>query len=362
MKKRGRVMEKTTILQLQKLLDEATESGLECGCQLAIYENGELVADLCSGYTAPDRRRKVEPDTLFPVFSVGKGLFTTAIHRMVEKGTLAYSTRLGELWPEFDCEGKEHLLFWHVLTHRSGLFMTPEHASFAELADWNLMCRRMAAMRPEWTPGTRCRYQSFSYAWLAGEPLMRADGRPLKQILTDEVIRPLGMGREIFFGISDEAEARMAPLDTSRVGGEFGHALLIASPEILRSCIPSFNGVMTARAVARHYAALEREIDGVRLLRPETLENAAIPRRAADDPFRPETDWAHFGLGYVAAGFPEDPSGLIGHGGAIGSEGLLDRRRHLALGFTKNKVDPAHPNHSLRDWIASLLGLPVRHW
>lgn len=355
-------MKKTTIHQLQKLLDEATESGLECGCQLAIYENGELVADLCSGYTTPDRRQKVEPDTLFPVFSVGKGLFTTAIHRMVEKGALSYSTRLGELWPEFDCEGKEHLLFWHVLTHRSGLFMTPEHASFAELADWKLMCRRLAAMHPEWTPGTRCRYQSFSYAWLAGEPLVRADDRPLKQILADEVIRPLGMEREIFFGISDEAETRMAPLDISRVGETYGHARLIAAPEILRSCIPSFNGVMTARAVARHYAALEREIDGVRLLRPETLENAAIPRRAADDPFVPEKDWARFGLGYVVAGFPGDPSGVIGHGGAIGSEGLLDRRRHIALGFTKNKVDPAHPCHPLRDRIAALLELPVRHW
>ena len=119
---------------------------------------------------------------------------------------------------------------------------------------------------------------------------------------------------------------------------------------------------MTARAVARHYAALEREIDGVRLLRPETLENAAIPRRAADDPFVPEKDWARFGLGYVVAGFPGDPSGVIGHGGAIGSEGLLDRRRHIALGFTKNSVDPAHPCHPLRDRIAALLELPVRHW
>ena len=281
---------------------------------------------------------------------------------MVEKGALSYSTRLGELWPEFDCEGKEHLLFWHVLTHRSGLFMTPEHASFAELADWKLMCRRMAAMHPEWTPGTRCRYQSFSYAWLAGEPLVRADGRPLKQILADEVIRPLGMEREIFFGISDEAETRMAPLDISRVGETYGHARLIAGAVIRLSWIPSFNCVMTARAVARLYAALEREIDGVRLLRPETLENAAIPRRAADDPFVPEKDWARFGLGYVVAGFPGDPSGVIGHGGAIGSEGLLDRRRHIALGFTKNKVDPAHPCHPLRDRIAALLELPVRHW
>ena len=59
-------MKKTTILQLQKLLDEATESGLECGCQLAIYENGELVADLCSGYTTPDRRRFFKSVELMP--------------------------------------------------------------------------------------------------------------------------------------------------------------------------------------------------------------------------------------------------------------------------------------------------------
>jgi|GEM_PF-6830773 hypothetical protein len=60
---------------------------------------------------------------------------------------------------------------------------------------------------------------------------------------------------------------------------------------------------------------------------------------------------------------PEDDlSALIGRGGAAGAEGLLDRRRHIALGFTKNKIDPKHPDHPLRDRIARILNLPVRHW
>ena len=89
---------------LQSLLDEAVESGLECGCQLAIYQDGELIADLAAGFTSPDRKNPVTPETLFPVFSVGKAIAVTAIHCLVEKGTLSYSTRLGDVWPEVSAQ------------------------------------------------------------------------------------------------------------------------------------------------------------------------------------------------------------------------------------------------------------------
>lgn len=353
---------KISIRKLQALLDDAVASGLECGCQLAIYENGELVADLCSGYTTPEQTQKVMSDTLFPVFSVGKGMFSSAAHRLVEKGVLTYSTRIGDLWPEFDCSGKEHVLLWHILTHRGALFRDPEWKTYEELADWELMCDRVAAMRPEWQPGTRCHYHPHTFAWLLGEPLVRADGRNLPQILKDELIAPLKLEKEMYFGLDDDAADRLAPLDSSRAPSELEYVRRLASPAIQRACIPSFNGIMSARAIARHYAALDVEIDGLILLKPETVANAAITRRAANDPVDPADLWPRFGLGYVTYGFENDLSGLIGHGGAIGSEGLLDRRRHLALGFTKNKIDPNHPNHPLRDRIAMELGLPIRHW
>lgn len=356
------IINKSVTQRLQKLLDQAAESGLECGCQLAVYEHGELVADLCSGYTTAKQTQRVTPDTLFPVFSVGKAMLSTAAHRLVEKGVLTYSSRIGDLWPEFDCAGKEHILLWHILTHRGALFRDPDWKTYEELADWELMCNRIAAMRAEWSPGTRCHYHPLSFAWLLGEPLSCADGRSLSQILKDEVVAPLKLEREMYFGLEDDAVGRLALIDPSQVSGEQKYVHLLASPVIQRACIPSFNGIMSARAIAKHYAALDTEVKGVRLLKPETVAHAAITRRAADDPVDPANLWPRFGLGYVTFGFENDLSGLIGHGGAIGSEGLLDRRRHLALGFTKNKISPNHPNHPLRDRIAMELGLPIRHW
>ena len=41
--------------ELQQIMDEATDSGEECGCQLAIFQHGKPVLSLVSGYTSADR-------------------------------------------------------------------------------------------------------------------------------------------------------------------------------------------------------------------------------------------------------------------------------------------------------------------
>ena len=352
------IVTSSKLIELQHLLDDAVASGLECGCQLAIYEHGELVADLVAGTIAPGGC-PVASDTLFPVFSCGKGVATTAVHRLIEKGILTYSTRVADVWPEFGCHGKENILLWHVMAHRTGLHQTPDVASADEIADWKVMCGKIADMTPVWTPGTKCGYQGITFAWLLGETASRADGRSFQDILMDEVIRPLELETEMFFGTTEQADGRIAAIDESRAKiGQLG--AWVSTPSVRHSCIPSFAGMMSARALAKHYAALDGLSDGLRLLRPETVENAAIMRRAADD--LPGNTWARFGLGYVTVAGEGIPSGIIGHGGALGSEGMLDRRKHLALAFTKNRVDPRHPDHPLRNAISSVLGLTVRRW
>ncbi|MDR0931479.1 MAG: beta-lactamase family protein [Victivallales bacterium] len=353
---------KTLIHKLQSLLNRAVETDLECGCQLAIYEHGKLIADLCAGHTAPDRKTEIKPDTLFPVFSAGKPVAATAVHRLVEKGVLSYSTRIGDIWQEFDCNGKERILLWHILTHREALFDLPEYHSIDELTDWDLMCKRIAAMTPAWEPGTLCRYHPITYAWLLGEPAARADGRAFSQIVQDEVVAPLKLEREIFFGIDAEGETRIAHIDCSKVGADNELILWMNSQAVRRACLPAFNGLASARALAKFYAALTDEVDQTRLLLPETLSNASITRRASYDPIDPNDIWPRFGLGFVTYGFENDLTRVIGHGGAIGSEGYLDRKRHLAVAFTKNRVSAQHPNHLLRDQISEVLELPNRHW
>ena len=79
------------------------------------------------------------------------------------------------------------------------------------------------------------------------------------------------------------------------------------------------------------------------------------------DPEDPITDsWTRFGLGMVLWGL--GPNLLLGHGGASGSEGYYFREKGLAVGFVKNLTIKNHPHHIVRDRIAEILGVPIRHW
>ena len=349
-------------VRLQSLLDQAVESGEECGCQLAIYWNGEPVVSLAAGYTTPERTEKISEQSLFPIFSVGKGIMATAFHRLREKGIVSCDTRVADLWPEFGCRGKETILVRDILTHREALFELPAYREIEELADWDLMCRRMEAMTPAWTPGGKCQYHPITYAWLLGETAHRADGRSFQRIVQEEVLEPLHLD-SLFFGTTEEADSRFVPVDVSAVKeGRSWHTDFMHNPVIRHGFIPSANGCANALSIAKHYAALLGEVEGVRLLRPDTVADAAILRRAPEDPVPPEGTWQRFGLGYALYG-PEDNLGsLFGHGGALGAEGFADRMHGIAVGFTKNKVTATHPVHPLRDRISKVLGLPPRHW
>ena len=347
------------IPQLQKVLDDSVSSGEECGLQLAIYDGGKLVVDLASGTDSPDGA-PVTQDSLFPIFSCGKGVLTTAMHRLVEKGLIDYDTRIGDVWPEFACNGKEDVRLWHIMTHRAGLQGLPKYGHLHELADWRLMCDRMAAAEPAWTPGTKCAYHAITFAWLMGETATRVTGKPVRQVVIDEVLKPLGIDNDFFFGTTDDADQRFVPINASRFPKGNWCADFINDPVIRHAVIPSANGVTNARALARHYATLIGEVDGVRLLSQKTIENATFLRRANDDP--PINTWAKFGLGYALCGPAADMGCRFGHGGAAGAEGFADKANGIALAFTKNKPLPSHPIHPIRDRISEVLGLPRRVW
>ena len=103
------------------------------------------------------------------------------------------------------------------------------------------------------------------------------------------------------------------------------------NPVIRHGFLPSANGCANASSIARHYAALLGEVDGVRLLRPETVADAAVLRRAPEDPVPPEGTWEKFGLGYALCGPADNPGALFGHGGALGAEGFADRTSGIAV-------------------------------
>lgn len=354
-------MQPHIIKKLQNLLDEACENSSECGLQLAIFVNGKPFADLTAGYADAEKKRPVQNNTLFPVFSVGKGILSTVAHRLVRRGTLSYATRIADVWPEYAQNGKQDTLFWHALSHRAGNQNTPWPETLEQLADWDFMCNACANATPAWKPGTKHAYHGITFAWLVGNTLQQADGRPIKQLIQDEVINPLGLQNEMFFGTTDKADENLAEI----VLGDAPYSDLHKKTQtdiIRHACIPSFTGYMSARAIAKHYAAL---LDATTLDHPllddDTLQNAAIVRRLPGDEPAPNA-WSKHGLGYVCSGFPEEIGRILGHGGALGAEGFIDRKSHIAFGFTRNQTDSKIPNLPLRDAISDVLGLPHRHW
>lgn len=347
---------KFDIKVLQGILDQAVESGEECGLQLAIYDHGEPAVDICSGFTDGSRTTSVTTKTLFPIYSCGKGIMAAAFHMLHERGLVDYDARVADIWPEYGCCGKEDTLVWHALTHRAGVNLLPELASDDDMGNWELMCRKMAAATPSTVPGTKCNYHGITFAWLVGEIANRSSGMNFQEFIRKEIFETLGIAEEFYFGADAAADARMAAVDSPADGW---CRKFISNDAIRHGFVPSANGVATASALAKIYAAVTSGVDGKRLLMPETVANATILRRSPDDPIG--DTWAKFGLGWAMPHAPESSS-LFGHGGALGGEGFADLDRGITVGFVKNHQTATHPDHPVRNRISEALGLKTRRW
>ncbi len=346
--------------KLQSILDEATAKHEEGALQLEIYDHGERAVSIASG--ADHNGNPVDTDSLIPIFSCGKPIMATAVHCLVQKGLISYDLKIGDVWPEYACNGKEDTLFWHILTHRSGMHILPRLECKDQMADWDFMCRKLAEGTPAWTPGTKCGYQGITHAWLIGETVRRATGKDFKDVIRDEVFEPLGI-RDMYFGTTPDADARMVRIDSSDFESEEAGWCgdYIHHDAIRHAFIPSANGIGNAKSLARHYAGLvEGGVDGVELLQQSTIDNAIIMRRWENDPVKPD-DWAKFGLGYAVG--PWDNMGeFFGQGGAAGSEGFVVRSKKLAIALVKNRPLRSSPVHPIRDRISEALDIQYRHW
>ena len=341
--------------RLQHLLQSLVDNGAERGLQVAIYYEGKLVADACAGTADAATGSPVRPETLFPVFSVSKGITATIIHRLAERSLLDYDRPIAESWPEFGAHGKETITLRHALAHVSGLPYLPDGITMETFADWNASCAAIAGLVPASAPGERGEYHAITYGWIVGEVACRATGCTFPQLVQEEVCAPLDL-RSLFIGVPpghaapvavlEEPTAVAASPDASpgpqSVPNWVGplHAMM-NRPDMQEACIPATSGLMNARDLARHYAALlPGGVDGVELLTPARVR-LALERPRVQNPPGGVAEWS---LGYRAHG-PLPPVGepvqTFGHGGYGGSNGFADLRRRLAVGITKNLFSPA---------------------
>ncbi|MDT5273311.1 MAG: hypothetical protein QOG95_243, partial [Mycobacterium sp.] len=108
------------------------------GGALAVYLDGRPVVDVWTGWA--DRHGEVpwSADTAAMVFSATKGLSSTVIHRLADRGLVDYDAPVADYWKQFGANGKAGITVRDVLGHRAGLSEL-HGASSAELLDHRVM-------------------------------------------------------------------------------------------------------------------------------------------------------------------------------------------------------------------------------
>src|SRR5262249_58751668 len=91
------------------------------GGALSVYIDGEPVVDIWTGWS--DRHGEVRwaADTAAMVFSASKGLATTVLHRLVDRGLLSYDAPIAQYWPEVGANGKSAVTLRDMMVHRAGV-------------------------------------------------------------------------------------------------------------------------------------------------------------------------------------------------------------------------------------------------
>src|SRR5919109_4000473 len=110
---------------VQEAVNAAIRDGGEIGLQVAAYVDGEPVVDVWGGLADETTGRKVDGDTLFPVFSVTKAVTAVALHIQAERGLVDYAMPIAYYWPEFGAHGKDTATVYDALTHRLGVPLMP---------------------------------------------------------------------------------------------------------------------------------------------------------------------------------------------------------------------------------------------
>ncbi len=174
--------------------------GKEIGAAVAAWVDGELVVNLWAGTADAEGARPWQVDTLATVLSGTKGLTSTCVHQLVERGEIDLNAPVARYWPEFAQAGKQDITVAMVMSHRSGVIGPRTRLDWTQVTDWDLVCDRLAAAEPWWEPGTAQGYHMTTFGFILGEVFRRVTGGTVGQYLRTEIAEPLGA--EIHIGLS----------------------------------------------------------------------------------------------------------------------------------------------------------------
>src|SRR5262249_21611594 len=280
---------------LCELFAAKLESGEDLGASLAVNIDGEMVVDLWGGWADEARTTPWTENTITNVFSTTKTMTALAALVLVDRGELDLDANVARYWPEFAANGKAGIKVRHLLSHTSGVSGWEQPITLDDLYDWGKSTALLAAQAPWWEPGPASGYHALTYGHLIGEVIRRITGQRLGEFFAAQIAGPLGADFHIGLPpsefhrvtkvVSPPIPSDAPPFDPTQrdptsVACQTSPNACMPGPQCRwteawrRADIGAANGHGNARSAARLQSAVAcgGEVDGVRLLSPQTID------------------------------------------------------------------------------------------
>lgn len=347
-------------------------AGMHPAIQVCVRHRGKVVLNRAIGHgwgNGPDDPPDAElvavtTDTPFCVYSAAKGITATVVHMLVERGAFSLDDRVCDYLPTYTSHGKDRTTIRHVMTHSAGVpFATGPKPDVKRMDDSEYAREMLGRLKPIYRPGLVHVYHAVTWGPLMREIVSAATGRNIREILATEILDPLGF-RWTNYGVALDDVPQVAPSHATgkplpppiarafklAIGGTTHRMIPFTNtPRYLTGVLPSSNTVSNAAELARFAEIWRRggELDGVRVMSPETLRAAtAESRRLRPDisvglaPLRWGTG---FQLGTMRFGpFGLDAPAAFGHTGLVHIAVWADPERELAAAVVSSGKPGGH--------------------
>jgi len=154
------------------------------GLTVAVIGPGGFVGRLQRGYANVDRRAAIGADQLFQIGSISKSFTALCVFKLMDAGRLKLEDPVAKYLPEVPLPADGKITIQSLLNHSSGL---PDDAPpFPRGGDQRLW--QGFAVGSQWS------YSNLGYG-LLGMIVERLERRPLAEVISADVLRPLAMAQ-----------------------------------------------------------------------------------------------------------------------------------------------------------------------
>jgi CubicO group peptidase (beta-lactamase class C family) len=350
-------------IEVRAALQKVVDAGELAGAVTLLWKDGNSQI-ACAGWRDVQAGLLMEPDTIFRIASMTKPITSVAALMLVDEGRIALSDPIAGYAPEFSDmrvlrspdgplnetdPAERPITFEDLLTHRAGFTYADFHRGPIAQAyrealggdidsdvapdDW---MARLAKLPLIGQPGSAMYYGRSTD--LLGLLIARIEGGPLGAVLKRRIFDPLGMKDTTFYVPVEKRNRRAAAYGFDDEGRlikrtTWGRAVVAERPEDMAY----ESGGAGLWSTIGDYLKFARifigagEVDGVRLLRPQTLAkmvtNQLTDSQRANSRLLGQKPFAAgrgFGLG-VAVVLETDHADLMRRGGvgAVGWPGAF---------------------------------------